>query len=215
MRKELNGMSQRNAQIWISILSFVGVILAVVLNDGIAATVLVFACGFAACGILYKNLAKLSNVSEDNPKLKPLKALCVFSVVYIAVILVFVFVITQLAERGAAFHFSEGAVKLFMALLFAIPMVFFGNIAPQIPFNRYTGLRLPWTVRDEETWIVAHRVIGYISIPFALIMFVHVPTAMPEDFFVKYWLLGVFFLWLAIPSVLSAIFFYKKWHPKA
>lgn len=206
-------MFQRKAQIWISILSIVGVILAIFLKDGIVSTILVLACALTAWGILYKNLAKLTNISDDNPKLKPVKAISIFTVAYIASILVVAFVVTQMAEKGVEFNLSESTVKLLMASLFAVPIAFFGNIAPQIPFNRYTGLRLPWTVRDEETWIVAHRVIGYISIPFAIIMFVHVPTRMPEEIFVKYWLLGVFFLWIGIPSVLSGIFFYKKWHP--
>lgn len=35
-----------------------------------------------------------------------------------------------------------------------------GNLAPKLPFSRHTGLRLPWTAADEDTWIVAHRILG-------------------------------------------------------
>lgn len=34
-----------------------------------------------------------------------------------------------------------------------------GNIAPKLPFNRYVGFRLPWTVTDEDTWIFTHRLV--------------------------------------------------------
>ena len=101
-----------------------------------------------------------------------------------------------------------------MALLLAVPMLFFGNVAPKIPFNRYTGLRLPWTVRDEDTWIVAHRVLGYVSVPIAILLFTNVATDMPLDTYVKFWWLGVVVLWIAIPGIISGVFYYKKWNGK-
>ena len=106
------------------------------------------------------------------------------------------------------------ASKAFMASVLAVPVLFFGNVAPKIPFNRYTGLRLPWTVRDEETWIVAHRVLGYISIPIAILVFVNVPTDMLLDTYVKFWWLGAVLLWIGIPGLISGVFYYKKWNGK-
>lgn len=172
--------------------------------------------------ILYPNLAKLSNVSADNPKVRPLRAVTVFNAVFIGVIILLVVVFGQLEKRGVLAELLSRmsdaeintASKAAMALILAVPMLFFGNIAPQIPFNRYTGLRLPWTVRDEETWIVAHRVLGYISIPAAILIFVNVPTDMSLDAYVKVWWLGALIMWIGIPGLTSGIFYYKKWNGK-
>lgn len=50
-------------------------------------------------------------------------------------------------------------------LLITIFIMVFGNLAPKIPFNRYLGLRLPWTVANERVWRYAHRIVGYCTIP--------------------------------------------------
>ena len=137
---------------------------------------------------------------------------------YLGIIVLF----ATAAEKGVFDRFvseiSEAKLitysKFLMALLLAVPMLFFGNIAPKIPFNRYTGLRLPWTVRDEDTWIVAHRVLGYISAPIAILLFANVATDMPLDTYVKFWWLGAVILWIGIPGIISGVFYYKKWNGK-
>ena len=81
-----------------------------------------------------------------------------------------------------------------------------GNLAPKIPFNRYIGLRLPWTVQDEDTWRLAHRILGYISFPLAflyaalLLCGVGIETST-----------GVVIIsWIAIPGGISYIFYRRK-----
>ena len=85
-------------------------------------------------------------------------------------------------------------------------MLVLGNIAPKLPFSKHTGLRLLWTVTDEDTWVVAHRLVGYISIPLVLIYIACIPTV--SNFEV---LSGVIILlWVGIPGGLSFVFYYKK-----
>lgn len=197
-------------------LSLAALAVSAFVRSSALAAVLVLVCMAASLAILYPNLAGLSNVSEDNPKVKSLKSVTIFTAGYLVVVVLFVVA----AEHGVLDRFAAGmsenqrniASKLLMALLLAVPMVFFGNAAPKIPFNRYTGLRLPWTVRDEETWIVAHRVLGYISIPIAILLFANVTTNMSLDTYVKFWWLGAVILWIAIPGVISGVFYYKKWN---
>ena len=93
------------------------------------------------------------------------------------------------------------AVGLVMAVLLVL-----GNLAPKIPFNRYTGLRLPWTIRDEDTWRLAHRVLGYISFPLAflyaalLLCGVGIETST-----------GIVILsWIAVPGGISYFFYRRK-----
>ncbi len=197
-------------------LSLAALAVSAFVRSSALAAVLVLVCMAASLAILYPNLAGLSNVSEDNPKVKSLKSVTIFTAGYLVVVILLVVA----AEHGVLDRFAAGmsenqrniASKLLMALLLAVPMVFFGNAAPKIPFNRYTGLRLPWTVRDEETWIVAHRVLGYISIPIAILLFANVTTDMSLDTYVKFWWLGAVILWIAIPGVISGVFYYKKWN---
>ena len=48
-------------------------------------------------------------------------------------------------------------------------ILFFRNDFPRLPFTRHTGLRLPWTIRDEDTWNLAHQIIGFTSVPIVLL----------------------------------------------
>ena len=211
-------MSLKNAKRLLAGLSLTALIIAIIARSSTISTVLVLICVAASLAILYPNLAKLSNISEDNPKLKTLKGVTIFTASYFAAIVLFAVAV----GNGVLDRFIAGMpestlityVKLLMALILAVAMLFFGNVAPKIPFNRYTGLRLPWTVRDEDTWIVAHRVLSYISIPLAILLFANVCTDMPLDIYVKYWWLGAVILWIGIPGIISGVFYYKKWHGK-
>ena len=209
-------MSLKNAKRLLAGLSMTALFVAVVSRNSTISTVLVLACIVASLAILYPNLAKLSNISEDNPKARTLKGVTIFIAVYFGIIVLF----ATAAEKGVFDRFISGISeaklitysKLLMALVLAVPMLLFGNVAPKIPFNRYTGLRLPWTVRDEDAWIVAHRVLGYISAPIAILLFANVTTDMSLDTYVKFWWLGAVILWIGIPGIISGVFYYKKWH---
>lgn len=64
---------------------------------------------------------------------------------------------------------DERGSELLCAGLICLFMLFAGNIAPKLPFNRYVGFRLPWTVTDEDTWILSHRLVGYAALPLAVL----------------------------------------------
>ena len=100
----------------------------------------------------------MTSVTTDDMRLKVLRATTVFNIlILIAVIAVAVLTAADII------HFSEDGEKLFAMLLIASIMIFAGIVSPKLPFTRHTGLRLPWTVQDQETWEVAHRILGYIS----------------------------------------------------
>lgn len=50
-----------------------------------------------------------------------------------------------------------------------IVILLVGNAAPKLPINHVVGVRMPWTMQDEDTWRMTHRVMGYCSFPVALI----------------------------------------------
>ena len=53
---------------------------------------------------------------------------------------------------GAPFDIGR-IVWVFVGLIFAVT----GNYLPKIRQNRTTGIKLPWTLRDEENWNRTHR----------------------------------------------------------
>ncbi len=92
-----------------------------------------------------------------------------------------------------------------MALVSCV-MIFAGIISPKLPYSRHTGLRLPWTVCDEDTWNVAHRILGYVSLPVALL---YIACALTIPNFETVTLCAVA-VWIGIPGVISYVFFKKK-----
>lgn len=195
----------------IRLLSAAAVLAAVFLRNSRAVTLIAFVCGAAAMLLLWKNLAPLSGVSQQSPKVKSLRYVTVFTVLYIAAVAATAVYLERLGATGKLGFLTEKHIKCLLAILLAVPMTVFGNTAPKLPFNRYTGLRLPWTVRDEETWLVAHRVLGYVSFPLALILFAQVPTDMPVERYAERWFLGVVALWIGIPGLISGWYYWKKY----
>lgn len=187
---------------WLSLLA---VVLSVPIRKETIAILAVTVCALICVCTLYPHLPQLSNISGDNPKAKTLRIITVGNVLLVLLIVLF----AVLNETGAV-HLSDAQSSWLIAGLFAVIMMGFGNVAPQIPFNRYTGLRLPWTVSDEETWIVAHRILGYVSFPCGLLCFAGVGN-LPTTVHLS---LLLFLLWISIPAVLSYLFYRKKWNPK-
>lgn len=93
-------------------------------------------------------------------------------------------------------------------LLISSVMIFGGIVSPKLPFTRHTGLRLPWTVRDEDTWNVAHKILGYISLPLVLLYIAGTWTIDNFEFVSG----TVILAWVGIPGVLSYLYYLKKMH---
>ena len=142
---------------------------------------------------------RITKLSEDNPKIKTVRFLNRLTIFIVILFSIF----NLLLPIKTLFNFKNG--EILMVGLISIFMMTFGNLSPKIPFNRYLGLRLPWTIRDEQTWRVAHKIVGYSSFPIALIMFVLAFFFNNE----KVVTIGIL-TWIAIPSAYSFLFYYKK-----
>lgn len=187
----------------IAILSIVAVFLSFLAHSSTISMVAVIICTLASIVLLLRYLPQLSDLSPDNPKIHTLRWITVAGII----IALGCIVLAVLNEKGLL-SLTDSQSSWLIAGLFSGIIIGIGNSAPKIPFNRYTGLRLPWTVRDENTWIAAHRILGYCSIPCGLLCFagignldltVHICVAM-------------LLLWVLIPAVLSCLFYYQKWH---
>lgn len=151
--------------------------------------------------ILYFNMAALSDISSDNPKINTLKVATIFDIIiFLTAVIVAILIGVDVIQ------FSENGEKYFAGVIVTTVILFIGNIAVKLPFTKHTGLRLPWTVTDEETWIVAHRILSYISIPLALIYIACIPAISLFEVLT----LVIILLWVGIPAVLSYIFYRNK-----
>ena len=115
-------------------------------------------------------------------------------------------IVTSVLVAVNVISFSEYDERLFAMLLIACIMVFTGIVSPKLPFTRHTDLRLPWTVRDHDTWNVAHEVMGGISLPIACL---YVGCSLTIADFEAVTLFAML-LWIGIPAVISYCFYMKK-----
>ena len=174
-------------------------IFTAVSENGIIAIIVTVLCFAGMVGILYKNMDTLTGV-ENTTVLK--KSTIIVSII-VGVVMVYAFMgesgiikPTENMEKGFAF-----------ALTFDV-MVVIGYISPKLPFQRYMGIRLPWTLRDEATWNMAHKVLSIISMPVAVMYAISALTF--ENF--EAVSVAAILLWAGIPSLLSLIFYQKRYN---
>ena len=149
----------------IILLSFATVVAALIVKNERFSILLMSACMIASLMILYRNLALLTVLSTDDLRLRTLRLTTIFDLTILITTLTIVVLV-----QADSINLSSISEKWIAACIVSIVMLFGGYISPKLPFNRHTGLRSPWTIRDEETWNIAHRIIGYISIPCVLLI---------------------------------------------
>ena len=186
-------------------LVIISLIFISVIKNELMQVVAVGVCIIVALCILYKNLAALTIVTTKDLKLKALRTTTIFNMIVIGMCIVgSVITGTGMVKIGPA------GEKFFAAFLVSAVLLFMGYISPKLPFTRHTGLRLPWTVADEETWNVAHRILGIVAIPIGVFYIGAVPFV--KDF--EALTVGAVLMCVAVPGIISALFYYRKFHIK-
>lgn len=186
-------------------LCFAALFIALAVREPIVSIVLIGGCVLAATIVLYRNLALLTRISTNDLRLGVLR---LTTLVNIGII--FIAMLTALLSATGVLAFSEHSERLFAMCFITVIMIFLGIVSPRLPFQRHAGLRLPWTVRDEDTWNVAHRILGIISLPLALL---YVAAILTLDAFDSVTIAAIA-LWIGIPGILSYIYYWKKYHGK-
>lgn len=141
---------------------------------------------------------QIADLSPDNPKVKTMRRLNRFSMVLVVI----GFSIINWLPGTIMDSQTDGLTGTVIAVML---MAVIGNVAPKIPFNRYMGLRLPWTIRDEDTWKVAHKLLGYITFPIVLILILGSLLGDTQSF-IQYSILA----WIGIPGLYSGWFYYMR-----
>lgn len=185
----------------IDVLSVLAFISAIAIKDKRIALIVMIFCVIVAAVLLFGNIEDVTDLSIINPKMNTLKHVTLFNV-FLFGFCAFVVVLTELE----LIDFSPTSEKYFAAFIVISIITVLGNIAPKIPYNWHTGLRLPWTLIDERTWIFAHRVVGYVSFPIAI--FYLAGVVLLDNF--KLLSCVTIFSWIGIPSMLSYIYYRKK-----
>lgn len=186
---------------WILLLSFWALLLALLIRQEIVSLLLTGACLLAAAILLYRNLPLLTSETAEGGNLKVLRLTTLCSIGMFVAGVAFALLIAL-----DVVTFSEYGERMFAMVVVSCVMLFAGIVAPKLPYSRHTGLRLPWTVLDEETWYLAHRILGGISLPVTLL---YIACSLTVSSF-ELVTLGAMILWIGIPGLLSGLFFWKK-----
>ena len=186
-------------------LSFLALGIALAVKNPVVSAVSVGVCVLLALGILYRNLSLLSQGTMTPTQNRLLKVVTVFDgVLFVGLVVLSVLVGT---ERVV---FSQTQEKWLLVGLFSCLFLFFGAISPRLPFQRHTGLRLPWTVLDEPTWNLAHKILGMLALPIT-VLYVAVSLSCKDVDAVARASVGALLLYIAIPGLLSLIFYLKQY----
>jgi len=200
-QEESLGLQAAKKRGLILLLSFMAMLLALGFKNERISLLLMGSCILAALIILYRNLALLTRSTAADAKIGALKITTLFNMV-IWVLTVAVIGLSQ----TAGLKLSESNGELLALAIISAVMLFGGFVSPKLPYNRHTGLRLPWTVQDEDTWNVAHKTIGYISLPIVLL---YLTASFTMDHFEAASTAAVL-LWIGIPGLISLVFWWRK-----
>ena len=171
---------------------FLSMMITMSVKNEVVSILMAGICMLIAGIVLYRNLALFTSLTTDDLRLGIFRVttLCNISILIIGIVFAFLSAVDVIT-------FSENGEKLFAMVLLSCIMVFIGIVSPKLPYNRHTGLRLPWTVRDEDTWKIAHRILGFISFPMVLLYIACALTI--SDFEIVS--VVTMLIWISIPAL--------------
>ena len=172
--------------------TFLSMMITMSVKNEVVSILMAGICMLIAGIVLYRNLALFTSLTTDDLRLGIFRVttLCNISILIIGIVFAFLSAVDVIT-------FSENGEKLFAMVLLSCIMVFIGIVSPKLPYNRHTGLRLPWTVRDEDTWKIAHRILGFISFPMVLLYIACALTI--SDFEIVS--VVTMLIWISIPAL--------------
>ena len=106
---------------------------------------------------------------------------------------------------GTAFG-MEFSMELFMPALFGLMFIVLGNYLPKFKQNYTLGIKVPWTLANEENWNKTHRLGGKLWVIGGLILIASI--FFPEDIMVT--TLVVVIAILAIVPIVYSYCLYRK-----
>lgn len=96
-------------------------------------------------------------------------------------------------------------ISLICELFVGLVIIALGNYMPKCRQNYTIGIKLPWTLADEENWNRTHRLAGFVWVPCGMVFIINA--------FLRFATLYVFFiimgLMIIVPTVYSFVYYQK------
>lgn len=111
-------------------------------------------------------------------------------------------VMVMIACYGYALGYETSHATLGMAFL-GVLFIIIGNYLPKCRQNYTMGIKLPWTLHDEENWNHTHRMAGYLWILGGILMLINI--------FLKWdWLIVVVIAAAVLVPTVYSYLYYRK-----
>ena len=90
-------------------------------------------------------------------------------------------------------------ITFFSELLLGLMFIIIGNYLPKARQNYTIGIKIPWTLANEENWNRTHRLAGYLWMIFGILMIlIGVTRFVPAA-----WLIGIILMTVLVPCIYS------------
>ena len=128
---------------------------------------MLFGLFFAIISVAFLLMHKNDIILEESDR----KTNYSISIICISVILLLFIIVGYIILKELRVIVLSDSQEIFLSeiLVFGF-MAIFGNCSKKLPFNKYVGLRLPWTLDDCQTWRYAHRCWGWINFVLGIIL---------------------------------------------
>ena len=95
-------------------------------------------------------------------------------------------------------------VNIIMPLLVGVMFIIVGNLLPKMRQSYTLGIKLPWTLHNEENWNKTHRFGGKVWVAGGIVI---LATAFLGNFWI---LLGMLIVMVALPTIYSYCLYRKQ-----
>ena len=115
-------------------------------------------------------------------------------------IIPFVSCLSMISTYGASLGYSMMS-GILAQIFMGVVMIVIGNYLPKTRRNYIIGIRLPWTLENDENWSKTHRLAGKIWVLGGLLLFLNT--------FVQLYIYWVFFLTFFLVVMIPSIYSYQ------
>ena len=121
-------------------------------------------------------------------------------------LIVWLIPVLSLLVDGAMYAYALGTtidITMLVMVITSVLFIIIGNYLPKCKHNYTMGVKLPWTLADENNWNATHRVAGYAWMLGGVVLLV--------NFF--FFNLYVFFVVIMVMTLIPCIYsymFYRK-----
>ena len=97
-------------------------------------------------------------------------------------------------------------IPFFSELLLGLMFIIIGNYLPKARQNYTIGIKIPWTLANEENWNQTHRLAGYLWMLCGILMIIiSLTRSVPAE-----WLVGIILIMVFVPCIYSFWLHAKK-----